>query len=283
VLRGVDHLNNTPRQILIYQALGCDLPEFAHVPLILGSDGKRLSKRHGAVSVQAYHKMGYLPEAMVNFLVRLGWSHGDQEIFTREELIEKFSLDKVGRSSGIFNAEKLLALNAHYIRQKEPKSLANLLRPFLETQGFRDVEEAYLQAAAATLGEKGKTLVDLAAMGQFYFMQEVEYDKKAMEKYFIPRVLSALEEVVRGLREMPHLDGERMERLFRDTARERGFKLVELAQPVRLALTGGTVSPGLFEMMKAMGRERVFQRLEKALNYIRQKAEGQEKTETPRS
>lgn len=281
VLRGVDHLNNTPRQILIYQALGCDLPEFAHVPLILGSDSKRLSKRHGAVSIQAYQESGYLPDAMVNFLVRLGWSHGDQEIFTLEELIEKFSLDKVGKSSGIFNAEKLLAINAHYIRQKDPQSLAKLIRPILEARGFQDVREAYLQAAAATLREKGKTLMDLVSMGSFYFKQDVEYDPKAVEKYFKPGVLPALEEVVRGLREMPHFDPERMERIFRDTADRRGLKLVELAQPVRVALTGSAVSPGLFEMMEVIGREEVFRRIEKALELIREKEQRQDKTPGP--
>jgi len=278
VLRGVDHLNNAPRQILIYQALGCDLPDFAHVPLILGSDGKRLSKRHGAVSVQAYQEAGYLPDAMVNFLVRLGWSHGDQEIFSVDELIEKFSLEKVGKSSGIFNAEKLLAINAHYIRHKDPQSLAKLMRPILEDRGFKDVEEAYLQAAAATLGEKGKTLVDLVNMGSFYFQKDVEYDSKAVQKYFTPSILPALEEVVQALREMSPFDTEKMERIFRDTAEHRGIKLVELAQPVRLALTGGTVSPGLFEMMEVMGREEVFRRIEKALAFIREKEQKKQKT-----
>ncbi|MEJ2700638.1 MAG: glutamate--tRNA ligase, partial [Desulfuromonadales bacterium] len=179
VVRGDDHINNTPRQIQMYQALGYPVPEFAHVPMILGADKTRLSKRHGATSVMAYRELGYLPEAMVNYLVRLGWSHGDQEIFSMEELIEKFSLENVGRSAGVFNPDKLLWLNAHYIKTGDPERLGDLLREYLAALGVDPEGGPALPAAVKTLQERSRTMVEMAQGAAFYFKKELEYDPEA--------------------------------------------------------------------------------------------------------
>ena len=167
VIRGDDHVNNTPRQILLYQALGYPLPQFAHVPMILGADKARLSKRHGATSVMAYKEMGYLPQALVNYLVRLGWSYGDQEVFTKEELIQKFSLENVGKSAAVFNAEKLLWLSGVYIRQEKAETLAELLLPFLQARGLIPRSSAWLIEVVKTLQERSKTLVEMADQAIF--------------------------------------------------------------------------------------------------------------------
>ena len=169
IVRGDDHVNNTPRQILLYQALGATLPHFAHVPMILGADKARLSKRHGATSVMAYKEMGYLPEALLNYLARLGWSHGDQEIFSLEEMRNLFKLENVGRSAGVFNPEKLDWLNSHYIKETDPEELGKLVWPYLEAKGFSKPSPELLVKMMITVRERGKTLVELAEKAEFYF------------------------------------------------------------------------------------------------------------------
>ena len=188
VIRGDDHVNNTPRQILIYQALGESLPHYAHVPMILGPDRTRLSKRHGATSVLAYREMGYLPHALLNALARLGWSYGDQEKFTVQELIEKFSLENVGKSAGIFNPEKLLDLNAQYIRESDSKDLGEGLIPFLERLGFKDLDKNQVAGAAETLRMRSKTLVEMAESARFYFDEDLRYEEKADRKFLKPDI-----------------------------------------------------------------------------------------------
>src|SRR3989338_4953343 len=183
VIRGDDHLNNTPRQIQLYQAFGYPLPIFAHVPMILGADKKRLSKRHGATSVMAYKDMGYLPEALVNYLVRLGWSYKDQEIFTHQELIEAFSLENCSGSAGVFNPEKLLWLNGVYIRQEKPETLAELVLPFLKNKGIENISHEILLEGIKISQEKVKTIVEFVEMVDFFF-REVEPDEKLKEKFF---------------------------------------------------------------------------------------------------
>ena len=178
VIRGDDHINNTPRQILLYQALGYAVPEFAHVPMILGADKKRLSKRHGATSVMVYQQLGFLPEAMVNYLVRLGWSYGDEEIFSMADLIEKFSIDNVGKSAGVFNPEKLLWLNSHYIKTGDPLRLAELLTPFLQKKGIDPTHGPDLVAAVKSLQERAATLVEMADAAAFYYLAELRFDEK---------------------------------------------------------------------------------------------------------
>lgn len=269
VIRGDDHVNNTPRQILIYQALGAPLPRFAHVPMILGQDRTRLSKRHGATSVMAYRDMGYLPEALVNYLVRLGWSHGDQEIFTREELIRKFSLESVGRSASVFDPEKLLWLNAHYIRERKAEELVVLLEPFLAQRGYPKRDPAYVARAVSTLQPRSRTLVDMADGLKFFMVDEVDYDPAAAGKFLKPDMVEPFEQLIRELEQLDAFDEKTLEAAFHRLSERLQMKLGKIAQPVRVALTGVTASPGLFEVIDILGKERVLQRLRRALDFMR--------------
>lgn len=271
VIRGDDHVNNTPRQIQIYEALGEPVPYYAHVPMILGPDKTRLSKRHGAMSVMAYRDMGYLPHALLNALVRLGWSYGDQEKFTREELIEKFSLEHVGKSAGVFNAEKLLDLNAQYIRETPDATLAEQLAPFLADIGLADPDPTRLKAAVATLKPRSKTLVDMAQASRMYFDGAFTYEQKGDEKFLVPEILPHLEDLEGRLANAEDFSETGLEDLFRTYLEERGIKLKTIAQPLRLALTGRTASPGLFEVMVVLGKGEVIKRLDRALRHIESK------------
>ncbi len=273
VIRGDDHLNNTPRQILIYSALGANPPVFAHVPMILGRDRTRLSKRHGATSVLAYRDAGYLPEAMVNYLVRLGWSYGDQEIFSREELIEKFSLENIGKSAGIFDPEKLLWLNGHYIREADPHRLARLLAPFLAERKYAPCDETYLVRAIKTLQPRSKTLAEMADALDFYLLDRIEYDPKAARKFLKPSSIEVFKDLVEKLERLDAFTEEDLERIFRDTSEKLGVKLGKIAQPVRVALTGRTASPGLFEIIDILGKDRTVRRLRDALEYMGKRKE----------
>jgi glutamyl-tRNA synthetase len=268
VIRGDDHVNNTPRQILIYQALGAALPAFGHVPMILGEDRGRLSKRHGATSVMAYKDMGYLPEALVNYLVRLGWSCGDQEIFSRGELVEKFNLENIGKAAGVFNPEKLLWLNAHYIKQKPPEELADLLQPFLSAQGAAEKPREYLARAVQTLQTRSQTLADMAHAMEFYLLDEIAYEPEAAAKHLTPDLQTPFAELIATLEGIEHFDEESLEGAFRGVAERLQMKLGKLAQPVRVALTGTTVSPGLFEIISVLGKETVIKRLQSALDFM---------------
>ena len=273
VIRGDDHVNNTPRQILIYEALGETPPVFAHVPMILGQDRTRLSKRHGATSVLAYRDAGYLPEAMVNYLVRLGWSCGDQEIFSKEELIEKFSLDNIGKSASIFDPEKLLWLNSHYIKEYDPGKLAKLIVPFLKERNYQIPDQDYLKRAIVTLQPRAKTLSEMADMMDFYLLEEIEYEPKAAKKFLKPSMIPVFEDLIRKLDKLDEFTEQKLEQIFRGTSEELGVKLGKIAQPVRVALTGRTASPGLFEVIDILGKKRTIRRLEAALEYMKRCAE----------
>jgi glutamyl-tRNA synthetase len=265
VLRGDDHVNNTPRQILIYQALGTRLPHFGHVPMILGDDRARLSKRHGATSVMAYKDMGYLPEALVNYLVRLGWSHGNQEIFSRQELIEQFSLENIGRAAGVFNSEKLLWLNGHYIKEKRPEELVPLLEPFLARHGYPQKPVDYLAKAIATLQSRCQTLVDMEQAMGIYLVEEVSHDPQAAQKFLTADMKTPLRELLAALEALPSFDEKSLEAAFRQVVERLGLKLGKVAQPVRVALTGVTASPGLFEVIDVLGKATVLKRLKQVL------------------
>jgi glutamyl-tRNA synthetase len=271
VIRGDDHVNNTPRQILIYSALNEPLPRYAHVPMILGPDKTRLSKRHGALSVLAYRDMGYLPHALLNSLARLGWSYGDQEKFTREELIEKFSLRNVGKSAGVFNGEKMLDLNAQYIRESSDDFLAKKLIPFLERMGFKGLDERNVLEAVTTLKARSKTLVDMAEAARFYFQKEVTYEKKGENKFLKPDVLGLFGRLRNCLEKTSEFDQESLEKAFVVFLEENEIKLKNIAQPLRVALTGKTASPGIFEVMEVLGKEKVLKRIDKAITHIRAK------------
>lgn len=266
VIRGDDHLANTPRQILLYRALDAPLPRFAHVPLILGPDKTRLSKRHGATSVTAYRDQGYLAEAMVNFLARLGWAHGDQELFSRAELIRFFTLEQVGASPAIFNAEKLLWTNFQWLKQTPPSRLAELVVPFLQRAGLPvPADSAWLARAIATLQERAKTLVELAEFLRIYVTETVAMEPRAAAQHLTPTTLPLLAELTARLEELPEWSPAALEEAFRTILAARGIGLGKLAQPVRVAVTGGTVSPGIFEVLDVLGRERTIARLRAAM------------------
>ncbi len=269
VIRGNDHLNNTPRQIQIYQALDYPLPAFGHVSMILGPDKKKLSKRHGAQSVMEYKQMGYLPQAVVNYLVRLGWSYGDQEEFTRQELIEKFSLEAVGKSAAAINPGKLDWLNSQYIKRTDLGELVEMFRPFIEAKGYSATDLPLLRKVVLSLRERVKTLVEMADLAEFYFCEGITYDQKAAEKFLNRDSVSFLEQVVDVLSKESALDKEGCHRLIQQLAETRGVALVKIAQPLRVALTGKTVSPPIDEVMGILGREVVVQRLQKAIEYIK--------------
>jgi len=272
VIRGDDHVNNTPRQILIYKALREPIPQYAHVPMILAPDKTRLSKRHGAISVLAYRDMGYLPHALLNSLARLGWSYGDQEKFTKEELIEKFSLKNVGKSAGVFNADKLLDLNAWYIRNSSDEFLARELIPFLQQFGFKGLEQQKVKEAVATLKPRSKTLLDMAEGALFYFQEEITYEKKADDKFLKQDILRLLEDIHGRLEKASEFNQADLEKIFVAFLEDNEIKLKKVAQPLRVALTGKTASPGIFEVMEILGRKKVLERLAKAITHIRSKA-----------
>lgn len=269
VIRGDDHVNNTPRQILLYKALGYTVPFFGHVPMILGSDKTRLSKRHGATSVMAYKEMGYLPEALVNYLVRLGWSHGDQEIFSMEELVSLFSLNAVGKSAAIFNPEKLLWLNQHYIRESSIQRLISEMIPFWQKKQVDTSDTEFVGHIIGDIKSRVKSLVELSEASSFYFVQRVDYAPDAAEKYLSRDTAGHLEAIRTRLAIFNDFTKEGIEKLLREVAEERNTKLKVIAPPLRVALTGKTVSPGLDEVMITLGKDRVMQRLEMALSYIK--------------
>ncbi len=267
VIRGDDHVNNTPRQILMYQALGFEVPKFAHVPMILGSDKARLSKRHGATSVMAYKEMGYLPEALVNYLVRLGWSHGDQEIFSQKELVEHFGLDNVGKSPAVFNPEKLLWLNAHYIKEAKPERLAEEMK-LLWPAGTQAGDSAFTQKIIADLQPRVKTLMELAGAANFYFVDQVDYEEQAAQKFLTPDVSAHLKALSAAIPSVGNFSKESAEEFLKTFIEANGLKFKVIAQPLRVALTGKTVSPGIDEIMVTLGKERVIRRINAAVTYI---------------
>ncbi len=268
VIRGDDHINNTPKQILLYEALGYSVPSFAHLPMILGADRTRLSKRHGATSVTAYREMGYLPEALVNYLARLGWSYGDQEIFTREELVDKFSLESVGKSSGIFNPEKLLWLNHHYIKESPTERLVPEFLRHLERLGVDGSRDERVPVIIETLKERAKTLGQMAEDALFYFKEDVTYEEKAARKFLTPDKAELFRMLIERLASLDPFTRDAIQDAFDSVLREKRLGLGKLAQPVRVALTGTTVSPGIFETIEALGRKRTVKRLKDACEFI---------------
>jgi glutamyl-tRNA synthetase len=272
VIRGDDHLNNTPKQIHIYNAIGYEVPLFAHLPMILGPDKTRLSKRHGATSVIAYKEMGYLPDAIVNYLVRLGWSYGDQEVFTRDELIKYFSFENVGKSSAVFNPEKLLWLNSQYIINSMPEKLAELVMPFLIKEKIikegQTLDKEWLSKAIITLKERSKTLIELAQSLRYYIAEDIEYLAKAKEKFLNEKNLANLIEVKDALKTLDNFIAPEIEKAFMSIVEKFNTKLGNIAQPVRVAITGKTESPGIFEVLEIVGKEKTLKRLEKAIKTI---------------
>lgn len=264
IIRGDDHVNNTPRQVLLYEALGYDVPQFAHVPMILGADKKRLSKRHGATSVMAYKDLGYLPEAMVNYLVRLGWSLGDEEIFSMDDLISKFSLENVGRSAGVFNQEKLLWLNSHYIKTGDVERLAELLTPFLENKGVDLSSGPDLVAVVKSLQERSATMVEMADGAEFYYNDDVVFDEKAKVKFLKADKAELFDLLAAELDSCVEFTEESLEKAFAVVMEKTELKFGKIAQPLRVALTGGTASPSIYEVLQVLGKKSALYRIGQA-------------------
>ena len=268
IIRGDDHVMNTPKQILLYEAFEARLPIFAHVPMVLGSDRTRLSKRHGATAVTAYRDMGVLPDAFVNYLVRLGWSYGDQEFFTRQELITKFTLDNLGRSAGVFDQDKLMAINADHIQALSPEDLVDALAPFLAEYGYDVHRLANIQKVIQTLQPRSKTLKEMAEMSLFYFQEQIAYDEKAAKKFLKPSAIKPLRILSAELDKIDAFNEAELEAAFKSVMAQTDLKLGKIAQPVRVALTGRTASPGIFEITEIIGKKQVQARLKAAIDYI---------------
>lgn len=268
VIRGDDHLNNTPRQINILQALGAKPPVYAHLPMILDEDGKRLSKRHGAVSVMQYHDEGYLPEAVLNYLVRLGWSHGDQELFSREEMYQLFDISAINNSASALNPGKLTWLNQHYIKASDPAHVARHLSLHMGRLGIDPTEGPELTQVVIALRERAKTLVEMAQSSLYFYRDFAAYDAVAAQKHLTPEsvpLLAAVKAQLAGLAEWRALP---IHQAIKTVAEAQSVKLGQLAQPLRVAVTGGTASPSIDITVELIGREKTLRRLANALNYL---------------
>jgi glutamyl-tRNA synthetase len=267
-VRGDDHISNTPKQILLYRAVGAEEPKFAHVPLILGPDKKRLSKRHGATSVTEYERHGYLPEAMFNFLSLLGWSPGtDEEIFARDALVKAFTLEGISGGNAVFNTEKLDWFNQQHIMRLAPDDLALRVKPWLETAGswreeYLGDRHAWFFAVLELLRPRARRLVDFAEQGAVFFLDTVEYDAAAVDKYLRPTGIDAhLASIAAIFADLETFDAASTEPALRSVAEARGVKAGVLIHAVRVAVTGKAVSPGLFDVLALLGRDRVAARL----------------------
>jgi glutamyl-tRNA synthetase len=267
VARGDDHVNNTARQILMYQGLGVEPPVFAHLPMILGADKTRLSKRHGATSVTAYRDMGFLPGAVVNYLARLGWSHGDDEVFTLEELVRYFDFKDVGATAGVFNPDKMLWVNHEWLKKLTPAGLAQGALPFFRAAGLPAEDDAKLLQVVTVAQQRAKTYGEMVAQFR-YFYAPIELDPKARAKFLVPEARAILQPIRDGLAALASLDTAPLEKLFDDVAAARGLGIGKVAQPVRVALTGGTASPGIYDVIQILGREESLARLDAALALV---------------
>lgn len=277
VIRGDDHISNTPKQILVYRALGWDEPAFAHVPLILGQDRSKLSKRHGAVAVSYYRDQGILPEAFVNFLALLGWSPGeDREIFSMDELIKVFSLERVGKKPAIFDINKLLWMNQEYIRKLDNEELVERIIPYLKRSGLigAEFDRAYLLKVVHLMKERLQTLRDLEKIGYYYFKDDFDYDPKGLRKRIYPGVEKRLEMVIEELEKIDEWDEKACEDVVRSIAVKEGCKAGEIIHPIRLGISGMTFGPGLFELMELLGKARVINRLKRFVEFLRKREEG---------
>jgi glutamyl-tRNA synthetase len=263
VIRGDDHLANTPKQVHLFRALGFPLPVFAHVPMILGPDRTRLSKRHGATSVLAFRDQGILPDALVNALARLSWSAGDQELFSREELIGKFTMEAIGSSPAVFNPEKLLWVNAAKMKALSPAELGDAAAPFLEARGWSAPDRAWRARLAASMSERAKTLVELADAAAFAF-EEPATDPKAAAKWLEPGIAPALGDLLGRLETTPQWEEGPLKAAFETTLAARGIRMGSLAQAVRVAITGTDVSPPIYDVLLLLGRGRSLARIRRA-------------------
>jgi glutamyl-tRNA synthetase len=272
VIRGDDHINNTPRQINIYRALGADLPDFAHVPMILGDDGARLSKRHGAVGVMQYRDDGYLPQALLNYLVRLGWSYGDQEIFSREEMIAYFDIRDVNRKAAAFNTDKLDWLNQHYMRTLPAVEVAQHLAWHFEQAGIDPASGPPLADLVAVQADRVKTLKEMTEQSRTFYGDLGDYDEGSAKKHLRPVAEQPLRAVGNRLADLAAWEPQGLDEAVRITAEELEVGMGKIAQPLRVALTGSAVSPSIDKTLWLVGRERSLERIRRALEYIMARA-----------
>ena len=268
VIRGDDHLNNTPRQMNMLRALGSPPPVYAHVPMILGPDGAKLSKRHGAVSVLQYQEEGFLPDALLNYLVRLGWSHGDQEVFTREEMIAAFDIHDVNKAASAFNPEKLLWLNQQHMVRSSPSALVPHLRYQLGRLGLASADDQLLEGIIVAQRERAKTLKEMAENSRFFFVDEIQIDPKAAAKHLTPEAQGALAEARDRLAALAEWTAPAIHDSVNALATEKGVGLGKIVQPIRVAISGGTVSPPIDATLALLGRERTIARITAALKQI---------------
>lgn len=275
VIRGDDHLNNSPRQINILKALGANEPVYAHVPMILGDDGKRLSKRHGAVSVMQYREEGYLPEALLNYLVRLGWSHGDQEVFSLDEMINLFDIKDVNNAASTFNTSKLIWLNQHYIKTMQPEHIAHHLSWHMGRLSIDPSSGPKLSDVVIAQKDRCKTLVEMAQESIFFYQDFEEFEAKAAKKNLRPVIAPALQQFRDQLETLEDWRAEPIHDLIISTAEALEIKMGKLAQPVRVAVSGCGVSPAIDITLQVLGKDKVLQRLDTALAYIAKRAEAE--------
>lgn len=265
VARGRDHMVNTPPQIMLYEAFGVAKPEFAHLPMMLAPNGEKLSKRHGAVSVTEYRDQGYSPAAVLNYLVRFGWSHGDQEVFSIDELVAAFNWESCGKGDGKFDAKKFLAIEQEHLkapRLTTDDDYADRVRPFLEKRGLRDVDRGVLNMAIATVRERARTFVEAADALDFYFRDPPVFDAKASDKFLRGAAAEQLRDLAEMLRKLDSWAEPALDAATQAHLTERGLAIKDVAQPARVALTGRSASPGLFQVMAVLGRDRTLGRLE---------------------
>jgi len=265
VIRGDDHINNTPRQINIMHALGAELPKFAHVPMILGEDGKRLSKRHGAVGVMQYRDDGFLPEALLNYLVRLGWSHGDQEIFSRDELLSLFKIEDVNRAASTFNLEKLLWVNHETIKALSANDLQAKSAWHYEQVGITIADEPLAEAAIDLVKERSKTLLELVDQTRFFFTELSDYDPASVKKWVKTATPEILTEVLQRLEALGDWESDSLQGVVQSTVDDLELGFAKVAQPIRIAVTGSTQSPAIDATLSVLGRETSLQRIQQAI------------------
>jgi glutamyl-tRNA synthetase len=269
VIRGDDHINNTPRQMNILKALGAELPKYAHLPMILGSDGARLSKRHGAVSVMQYRDDGYLPDALLNYLVRLGWSHGDQEVFSLDEMVEYFKLENVNVSASTFNPEKLLWLNHQYIMNSDPAHVARHLSWHMGELGIDPSEGPDLIDIVKAQKERSKTLVEMAAASVYFYKDFDSYDEKAAKKNFTAGTEEVLARLHDEFSAVTEWEGEKLHQIVINLAEDMELNLGKVAQPLRVAVSGTSVSPAIDVTLSLLGQEKTLSRILRAINFIK--------------
>ncbi|MFT5940458.1 MAG: glutamyl-tRNA synthetase [Paraglaciecola sp.] len=268
VVRGEDHINNTPRQLNILAALGAPVPEYAHVSMILGDDGKKLSKRHGAVSVMQFRDDGYLPQALLNYLVRLGWSHGDQEIFSVDEMIELFSLNAIGQSASAFNTDKLIWLNQHYIKELPVAEVLPHAKWHFDQQGIDLGNGPALEEVIAIQADRVKTLKELAETSRYFYQEFDDFDAKAAKKHLRPVAREALEAVKVSLMALDNWNTESIHNAIDQTAENLDVGMGKVGMPLRVAATGAGNSPALDMTLNLLKPEQIAHRIDKALKYI---------------